>query len=172
MQPSSAADQASPHLYRPRPALAILGALVKSKVEYLYRNSHRYGFEPRPDAPISGYIISNTLFLSTSPSKHIEFGLGRGTAPRVALGALPENYGHDVDAHVRISADKPVQGGAIPLAPVFQQIRAGNRLAARMGEVRQKAGCETIGMSCSLPVSREFPREAALLSMDMVQYRI
>jgi len=165
------ANPQSPLLFRARPALVTLQGLVKSKVEHLFRNSRRYGFDPAQGPGVEGHVKNNTLYLAINPARHLSCRLERGAEPRVELGALAMGYGKDVDAHVWISADRPSPGEAFPAAPEFREIGAHGRLAARMNEVRQNSGNETIGMSCDLSLANGFLREASVLSVDMVQFR-
>jgi hypothetical protein len=168
MQPTNPSGHA-PVLARSRPALVTLQGLVKSKAEYLFHHSQRYNFSPTPSAPISGYIHANVLYLSINPASHLEFDLRRGAYPRVMPGALAENFGNAVDAHVLVSVDAPASD---LLDPVSRQIKAGNRLAGLMRDVRLKSGQTTTGVSCEVRVSQEFLREASRISLDMAQYLV
>jgi len=160
-----------PALASAKPALVVFQKPLENAMKYLFRHSGRYGFEPRQNPAIAGYMENNTLYLALNPARHIVFSLNRGAEPRVKLDGLEMEKIMHPDAFVWVSKNN----GAPDLAENAEGARpfiSSSRLHARMREIRLKTNRETSGTACNVLVSQEFSREFASLSLEIVQFRV
>ena len=162
-----------PVIVRTHPRLVVSQKPLENALNYLYRHSHRYGFEPKQGSSIAGYVENNALYLAINASKHLVCSLNRGSEPRVTMGRLDIEPLMQPDAYVWVSknAHLPFIGdanGAVRKQPFVSS----SRLHAHMREVRVKTKRETAGASCDVLVSREFPREFSSLSLEIVHFRV
>jgi|GEM_PF-3912796 len=162
-----------PVLVRTHSRLVVSQKPLESALNYLFRNSHRYGFEPKQGASIAGYVENNTLYLAINGTRHIVCSLNRGAEPRTMMGKLDMEPILHPDAFVWVSKNVhlPFLGDANSTVRK-QPFVSSSRLHAHMHEVRLKTNRETAGVSCDVLVSREFPREFSSLSLEIVHFRI
>ena len=162
-----------PVLARPHSRLVVSQKPLENALNYLFRNSHRYGFEPKQGASIAGYVENNTLYLAINGTRHLVCSLNRGAEPRVKLDGLDMAKIMHPDAFVWVSknAHLPFFGDANSTIRK-QPFVSSSRLHAHMTEIRLKTNRETAGAACDVLVSREYPREFSSLSLEIVHFRV
>ena len=156
-----------------RHSLVIFQKQLEPAIKYLFRNSQRYGFEPRQGPGIAGYVESNALYLEINAAKHLVCSLDGGAEPRVKMGRLDMEPALRPDAYVWVSksARLPLLGGRQGVMEKRPFVSS-SRLHEHMREVRLRTNSDTTGVTCDVLVSREFQREFASLTLDIVQFRV